>query len=163
MATGDLINMDFRQKTGCEAKITVRRVMHFPSAQVTDLSQQGVAAVRRMRKQLLEDLTQKIIAGIAKPIERYYFLLPTPLAHSNHSVPEMEAAPNIVQPVADEIMNQLSHGITEIALIRDHIKNFADASFGADASLHADNPAYYPTEVGIYHHIYWLYKMGQVG
>ena len=37
----------------------------------------------------------------------------------------MEASPNIVQPVADEIMNQLSHGITEIALIRDHIKNFA--------------------------------------
>ena len=68
----------------------------------------------------------------------------------------MEAAPNIVQPVANEIMN---HGITEIALIRDHIKNFADASFRADASLHADNPAYYPTEVGIYHHIYWLYKI----
>ena len=154
--------MDFRQKTGCEAKITVRRVMRFPSAQVTDLSQQGVAAVRRMRKQLLEDLTQKIIAGIAKPIERYYFLLPTPLAHSNHGVPEMEAAPNIVQPVADEIMNQLSHGITEIALIQDHIKNFADASFGSEASLHSDNPAYYPSEVGVYHHIYWLYKMGQV-
>ena len=82
LATGDLINMDFRQKMGCEAKITVRRVMRFPSAQVTDLSQQGVAAVRRtdlsqqgvaavqrMRKQLLEDPTQKIIAGIAKPIE----------------------------------------------------------------------------------------------
>ena len=64
LATGDLINMNFRQKTGCEAKITVRRVMRFPSAQVTDLSQQGVAAVRRMRKQLLEDLTQKIIAGM---------------------------------------------------------------------------------------------------
>jgi hypothetical protein len=162
LATGDLINMDFRQKTGCEAKITVRRVMRFPSARVTDLSQQGVAAVRRMRKQLLEDLTQKIIAGIAKPLERYYFLLPTPLAHSNHTVPEMEVAPSIVQPVADEIVNQLSHGITEIALIRDHIRNFADASFGTEASLHADNPAYYPSEVGVYHHIYWLYKMGQV-
>ena len=162
LATGDLINMDYRQKTGCEAKITVRRIMRFPSAQVTDLSQQGVAAVRRMRKQLLEDLTQKIIAGIAKPMERYYFLLPTPLAHTNHVVPEMEAAPSIVQPVSDEIINQLSHGITEIALIRDHIKNFADASFGTEAALHADNPAYYPSEVAIYHHIYWLYKMGQV-
>ena len=41
LATGDLVNMDFRQKTGCEGKITVRRVMRFPSAQVTDLSHQG--------------------------------------------------------------------------------------------------------------------------
>ena len=74
----------------------------------------------------------------------------------------MEASPSIVQPVADEIMNQLSHGITEIALIREHVKNFADASFGAEAALHAENPTYYPSEVGVYHHIYWLYKMGQV-
>ena len=158
--------MDFRQKTGCEAikdhRTPCTHVMRFPSAQVTDLSQRGVAAVRRMRKQLLEDLTQRIIAGIAKPIERYYFLLPTLLAQSNHGVPEMEAVPNIVQPVADEIMNPLSHGITEITLIQDHIWNFADASFGSKASLHSDNPAYYLSEVGVYHHIYWLYKMGQV-
>lgn len=129
---------------------------------IETLPSSGVAAVRRMRKQLLEDLTQKIIAGIAKPTERYYFLLPTPLAHSGHIIPEMESATNIAQPVADEIMNQLSHGITEIALIRDQVKNFVDTSFGSEAPLYSENSSYYPSEIGIYHHIYWLYKMGQV-
>ena len=68
----------------------------------------------------------------------------------------------IAQPVAEEIMNQLSHGITEISLIKDHIKNFADASLCNEGGLHVENSSYYPSEVSVYHHIYWLYSMGQV-
>ena len=162
LATGDIVPIDYRTKTGCEAKITVRRIFRYPCAQVTDVSTQGIAAVRRMRKQALEELTQKIITGITKPVDRFYFLLPTPLAHSGHAVPEVDAAPVFIQPVTDEIMNQLNRGVTEIIHIRDQVKAFVDATFGAEGALHVNDAAYYPNEFDIFRHVYWLYKTGQV-
>ena len=162
LPSGSVVPVDFRMKTGCEAKITVRRILRYPSAEYTDIGTQGIAAVRRMRKHILEDLVQKIIAGVTKTSERYYFLLPTPLAHMGHAVPEVDSAPPLAQPVADEIINQLSQGVTDIVQIRDHIKNFVDATLGAEAPLHVNDSAYYPTEYDVFRHIYWLYKTGQV-
>lgn len=162
LATGDVVPIDYRTKTGCEAKITVRRIFRYPCAEVIDVSHQGIAAVRRMRKQVLEELVQKIVSGIEKPSERYYFLLPTPLAHNGHMVPEIEPAPPLTQPVADEIKNQLGRGITEIFQLRDHIKNYVDATFGAEAPLHVNDSSFYPSAYEIFRHVYWLYKTGQV-
>ena len=99
---------------------------------------------------------------MAKPVERYYFLLPTPIAHTGHPVPEVEGSPPLAQTVSDEIINQLSRGITETAQLRDHIASFVEATFGPDAALHQDDPSYYPSEHDIFRHVYWLYKTGQV-
>lgn len=158
LPSGDVIPVDYRMKTGCEAKITIRKVLRYPSAEFTDMGQQGIAAVRRSRKQLLDDLIQKIIAGIAKPSERYYFLLPTPMAHSGHTVPEIEAAPSIAQAISDEIITQLSTGVTDILQLQEHIRNFANVNFATDAS----DSTFFPSEYDIFRHVYWLYNTGQV-
>lgn len=162
ITTGELVSIDYRTKTGCEAKITVRRILRYPCAEIPNIEQQGIAAVRRMRKQVLEDLQQKIVTGLAKPVDRYYFLLPTPLAHTGHLVPEIDSAPPLTQAVCDEIINQLSRGITDIANIREHIKNFVDTLLGDDVALNRNDPSYYPSEYDIFRHVYWLYKTGQV-
>ena len=158
LPTGDVIPVDYRMKTGCEAKITIRKVLRYPSAEFTDMGQQGIAAVRRSRKQLLDDLIQKIIAGLAKPSERYYFLLPTPMAHSGHVIPEIESTPPIAQAVSDEIITQLSNGITDILQLQEHIKNFVNINFTTDIT----DTTFFPTEFDIFRHVYWLYNMGQV-
>ncbi len=162
ITTGELVSIDYRTKTGCEAKITVRRILRYPCAEIPNIEQQGIAAVRRMRKQVLEELQQKIVTGLAKPVDRYYFLLPTPLAHTGHLVPDVDSAPPLTQAVCDEIINQLSRGITDICNIRDHIKTFVDTLLGDDATLHRNDPSYYPSEYDLFRHVYWLYKTGQV-
>lgn len=162
LPTGDVIPVDIRFKTGCEAKITIRRILRYPSAEYTDMGVQGIAAVRRTRKQLLDDLVQKIITGIAKPSERFYFLLPTPIAHGGHAIPEIEGAPPIAQNVSDEIINQLGNGITDIAVLREHVKNYVHSTYGTDGTLHINDPTYFPSNFDIFRHVYWLYKTGQV-
>lgn len=158
LPSGDVIPVDYRMKTGCEAKITIRKVLRYPSAEFTDMGQQGIAAVRRSRKQLLDDLIQKITAGIAKPSERYYFLLPMPMAHTGHTVPEIEAAPPIAQAISEEIIIQLSNGVTDILQLQEHIKNFANVNFAADVN----DATFFPSEFDIFRHVYWLYNTGQV-
>ena len=162
LATGDVVPIDYRTKTGCEAKITVRRILRYTCAEISEIGQQGIAAVRRMRKHVLDTLVQKIVTGIAKPVDRYYFLLPTPMAHNSHAIPEIDTSPPLVQQVSDEIINQLSRGVTEIAHLRDHVKTFVDTTLGADAALHVNDPSYYPSEFDIFRHVYWLYKNGRV-
>ena len=61
---------------------------------------QGIAAVRRQRKQILEDLVQRIIAGSAKFQERYHFVLPTPMAHNGHAVSDIDTPPPLSRQVA---------------------------------------------------------------
>ena len=70
LPTGEVVPVDYRMKTGCEAKITVRRVLRYPCAEYNDSLVQGIAAVRRHRKQILDDLVQRIINGSAKFQER---------------------------------------------------------------------------------------------
>ena len=161
LPSGDVIPIDYRTKTGCEAKITIRRILRYTCAEYTD-NVQGIAAIRRMRKQILDDLVQKIITGVAKPSERYYFLLPTPAAHSGHAVAEIENAPPIAQPVTEEIITQLSHGLTDIAQLREHVKNYVDITYGADPSLQTTDSSYYPSEADVFRLVYWLYSSAQV-
>lgn len=164
LPTGDVVPIDYRAKTGCEAKITVRKILRYPCAGITGdiVTTQGIAAARRIRKQILETLVQKIVAGIAKPSERYYFLLPTPLAHNGHSLSDIDPSPPIVQVASDEIVTRLGQGVTSIEALRDHAKRIVDASLGSDAPLHANDPAYYPSHHDIFKHVYWLYKTGRV-
>ena len=164
LPTGDVVPIDYRAKTGCEAKITVRKILRYPCAGITGdiVTTQGIAAARRIRKQILETLVQKIVAGIAKPAERYYFLLPTPLAHNGHALPDIDPSPPIVQVASDEIVTRLGQGVTSIESLRDQAKRIVDSSLGSDAPLHANDTAYYPTHHDIFKHVYWLYKTGRV-
>ncbi|KAL5501955.1 hypothetical protein EMCRGX_G008640 [Ephydatia muelleri] len=164
LPTGDVVPIDYRAKTGCEAKITVRKILRYPCAGITGdiVTTQGIAAARRIRKQILETLVQKIVAGIAKPSERYYFLLPTPLAHNGHALPDIDPSPPIVQVASDEIVTRLGQGVTSIETLRDHAKRIVDSSLGSDAPHHAGDSAYYPSHHDIFKHVYWLYKTGRV-
>ena len=163
LPSGDVIPVDYRQKAGCDAKITIRRVIRFPSAAYVEPAvSQGIGQLRRSRKLILDDLVTKIVSGVAKSSERYFFLLPTPMAHSGHEVAELEATPHISQPVSEAILGQLSNGVTSIVQIRKHCKNIVDDLFGTEAALHANDPSYFPSEHDVFRHVYWLYKAGQV-
>ena len=76
---------------GCNAKIFVRRILRFPSHRIADsASYHGIAAIRRARKQVLDDLVQQICHGMVHPVERYCVSFPTSLAHTGHVVSEFE-------------------------------------------------------------------------
>ena len=163
LATGDVIPIDYRMRTGCEAKITIRKILRYPCAEIVgDISHQGIAAARRIRKQVFENLVQRIIAGISKPVERYFFLLPTPLAHNSHTIPDVEPIASVIQLVSDEIVSQVNQGITTVDTIREHVKGVVDSTLGAEAALHVNDMSYYPTRYDVFRLIYWLYKTGQV-
>lgn len=163
LPSGDVIPVDCRQKAGCDAKITIRRVARYPSAAYVEPAvSPGVGQIRRSRKLILDDLVSKIASGVTKSSERYFFLLPTPMAHSGHMVAEIESTPHITQPVSDAVLSQLSNGVTSIVKIREHSKSMVNRLLGTEASLHGNDPAYFPSEYDIFRHVYWLYKAGQV-
>ncbi|XP_064400409.1 calcium-responsive transcription factor-like isoform X2 [Halichondria panicea] len=163
LPSGDIIPVDCRQKAGCDAKITIRRVARYPSAAYVEPAvSPGVGQVRRSRKLILDDLGAKIASGVTKPSERYFVLLPTPMAHSGHEVAEIESTPHISQPVSDAVLSQLSNGVTNIVKIRAHCKSIVNNLLGTEASLRASDKAYFPSEYDIFRHVYWLYKAGQV-
>lgn len=161
LPSGEVIPVDYRMKTGCEAKITIRRILRYPCSEYNIANATGIAAVRRQRKQILDDLIQRIIAGTAKFQERYHFLLPTPMAHNGHVIAEVDGPPPITQQVVDEIAVHLSNNITSIEALRERIKTFV-ISTSSNPALHANDPAYYPSEFDIFRQVYWLYKMEQV-
>lgn len=163
LPTGEVIPVYCRQKAGCEAKITIRRVARYPSAAYSEPAvSPGVGQIRRSRKLILEDLVSKIASGATTSSERYFFLLPTPMAHSGHEIAEIESTPHITQPVSDAVLSQLSNGVTSIVKIREHCRSIVNNLLGAEASLRSNDPAYFPSEYDIFRHIYWLYKAGQV-
>lgn len=162
LPSGEVVPVDYRMKTGCEAKITIRRILRYPCAEYSESIIQGIAAVRRHRKQILEDLVQRIIGGSAKFQERYHFLLPTPMVHNGHNIADIEAPPPIAQQVLDEIITHLNSGVTSVSGLREHIKNFVMTKSN-NPVLHANDSMYYPSEFDIFRQMYWLYKMGQVG
>ena len=163
LPSGDIIPVDCRQKAGCDAKITIRRVARYPSAAYVEPAvSPGVGQVRRSRKLILDDLGAKIASGVTKPSERYFVLLPTPMAHSGHEVAEIESTPHITQPVSGAVLSQLSNGVTNIVKIRAHCKSIVNNLLGAEASLCSNDKAYFPSEYDIFRHVYWLYKAGQV-
>ncbi len=163
LPSGDVVPVDYRMKTGCEAKITIRRILRYPCAEYNETMIQGIAAVRRHRKQILDDLVQRIISGTAKAQERFHFLLPTPLAHNGHMVSDIEGPLPIGQQVLDEIVSQLSNGVTSIVQLQDRVKNFVVTTYGTDpGSIHSGDPTFCLSEFDIFRQVYWLYKMGQV-
>lgn len=162
LPSGDVIPIDYRQKAGCEARITIRRVIRFPSASFVEPVSQGIGSIRRSRKHVLDELVLKIAAGVVKSSERYFFLLPTPSAHCGHTVTDIEPPPTISQHVSDAILSQLSNGVTDIVQIREHSKSGIDSIFGAEAALHINDPSFLPSEYDVFRQVYWLYKTGQV-
>jgi len=158
LPSGEVVPMDCRLKTGCEAKITIRQIKRFPCAQYNETTVLGIAAVRRERKQILDELVQRVIAGTAKAQERYYVLLPTPMAHNGHALTEFDTTPPITQPLLEELVHNLGGGVTCVSQLRDRLKNFIYATYGTEPALHPCNPS----EFEVFLRIYWLYKTGDV-
>ena len=161
LPSGEMIPVDYRMKTGCEAKITIRRILRFPCAEYNSAMANGIAAVRRQRKQILDDLIVRIGQGSAKFQERYHLLLPTPMAHNGHVIAEIDGPPPIVQQVLDEIIAQLGSGMTTVSVLHERIKNFVITT-SSNPSLYANDPMYCPSDFDIFRQAYWLYKLGQV-
>ena len=83
-------------------------------------SYHGIVAIRRSRKQVLEDLVQQICNGVVHPVERYCVSFPTPLAHSDHVVSEFE------EPTQDKmnsfLFSQLIHRLNRRVVLLDEIQ-----------------------------------------
>lgn len=162
LPSGEVVPVDYRMKTGCEAKITIRQILRFPCAQYNETTVLGIAAIRRHRKQILDDLVQRVISGSSKAQERYYMLLPTPMAHNGHTLTEFDGPPPVSQPILDEIVDQLSSGVTAIVQLRERLKSFIYTTYGTEPSLHPNDPMYCLSEFEIFCQVYWLYKTGEV-
>lgn len=160
VATGDVLPTKVRTQ-GCLAKVSIRRILRYPSSRLPDFGVQGITAMRRLRKQVLEVLTAKICAGLIKPSERYYFSLPTPLAHDTHIVPEIEDPPSLIEPIHDEILSQIRQTITSTGHILDHIKKFVNETYRATPSINIEDPTFNPSRYELARYIYWLYKSGR--
>ena len=160
VATGDILPTKVRTH-GCSAKVSIRRILRYPSSRLPDIGVQGITAMRRLRKQVLDVLTAKICAGLIKPCERYYFSLPTPLAHDTHIVPEIEDPPSLIEPIHDEILTQIGQGITSTGHIQEHIKKFVDSTYSESPSINTQDPTFNPSKYELARYIYWLYKSGR--
>ena len=162
LPSGDVVPVDYRMKTGCEAKITIRQILRYPCAQYSESVVQGIAAVRRQRKHILDDLVQRITSGSSKARERYHFLLPTPLAHNGHTVADIVSPPPVSQLVMDEIVNQLSNGITAISQLLERTKTFIFTTYGTESTLNPSDPMFCLSEFDMFCQVFWLYKTGRV-
>ena len=159
-ATGDILPTKVRTH-GCAAKISIRRILRYPSGRLPDTGVQGITAMRRLRKQVLEVLTAKICAGLVKPMERFYISMPTPLGHDTHVVAEMEDPPSIIEPVHEQIIKQIREGVTSVALIQEHVQKFVENSYGDDPTIDTEDPTFSPNRYDFTRYIYWLYKSGR--
>ena len=162
LPSGEVVPMDYRMKTGCEAKITIRQIKRFPCAQYNETAVLGIAAVRRERKQILDDLVQKVISGSAKSQERYYMLLPTPIAHNGHTLTDFDGPAPISQASMDEIVHHLGSGVTAVSQLRERLKNFIYTTYGTEPTLHPNDPMYCLSAFEVFRQVYWLYKTGEV-
>ena len=160
VATGDVLPTKVHTQ-GCNAKVSIRRILRYPSGRLPDTGVQGITALRRLRKQMLEVLTAKICAGSVNPMERFYFSLPTPLAHDSHSVPEIEDPPSLIEPVHDEILSQIGQKITSVGHIDSHVKKFVETTYGEDPSINIQDPTFLPSRYDLMRYIYWLYRSGR--
>ncbi len=161
VATGDILPTKIRTH-GCSAKVSIRRILRYPSSRLPDIGVQGITAMRRLRKQVLDVLTAKICAGLVRPCERYYFSLPTPLAHDTHIVPEVEDPPSLIEPIHDEIIKLIGQSITSTGHIFEHIRKFVNETYSTNASINIQDPTFSPSRYELARYIYWLYKSGRV-
>lgn len=160
VATGDVLPTKVRTH-GCAAKISIRRILRYPSGRLPDTGVQGITAMRKLRKRVLEVLTAKICAGLVKPMERFYFSMPTPLGHDTHVVAEMEDPPSLIEPVHEEILKQIGQGVTIVSLIQEHVQKFVENSYGDDPTIDIQDPTFSPSRYDLTRYVYWLYKSGR--
>ena len=164
VATGDVVATRM-QSHGCTAKISIRRILRYPTSRISDVGAvQGITAMRKLRKSVLEVLTAKICAGLVKPTQRYYYSLPTPLAHDTHIVPEIEDPPSMLDQFHEEIVTLISSGGTNISVIHDHIRKYMGTSTYSDGrcvNIEKDS-TFNPSRYELTRYIYWLYKSGQI-
>ena len=150
---------------GCNAKIFVRRILRFPSHRIADTSAyHGIAAIRRARKQVLEDLVNQICHGLVHPVERYCVSFPTSLAHTGHVISEFEEPtqgemnPSLISQLI-QLLNRRIVGLDEI---HHTLHAFSEDNHGADLAINPNDPSLLPSRSCICRHIYWLYKTNQV-
>ena len=163
VTTGDVVATRM-QTHGCTAKISIRRILRYPTSRISDTgTAQGITAMRKLRKSVLEVLTAKICAGLVKPTQRYYYSLPTPLAHDTHIVPEIEDPPNMLEQFHEEIVTLISSGGTSIGVIHDHIRKYVGTSRYSDGRVSIEKDSTFnPSRYELTRYIYWLYKSGQI-
>lgn len=150
---------------GCSAKIFVRRILRFPSHRIADAaSYHGIAAIRRARKQVLEDLVQQICHGMVRPVERYCVSFPTSLAHTAHVVGEFEepSQGEMNPSLIAQLITLLNRRIVLLDEIQRNLQTFVQNNHAADLALNPNDPSLHPSRSCICHHVYWLYKTNQV-
>lgn len=162
---GDNDNCVYMMAGGCSAKIFVRRILRFPSHRIADTaSYHGIAAIRRARKQVLEDLVQQICHGLVHPVERYCVSFPTSLAHTNHVVGEFEEPTQgeMNSSLISQLTNLLNRRIVLLDEIQRNLQTFVQNNHAADLALSPNDPSLHPSRSCIFRHVYWLYKTNQV-
>ena len=150
---------------GCSAKIFVRRILRFPSHRIADAaSYHGIAAIRRARKQVLEDLVQQICHGMVHPVERYCVSFPTSLAHSGHVVSEFEepAQGEMNSSLIAQLIHLLNRRVVLLDEIQRNLQTFVQSNHAAELALNPSDPSLHPSRSSIFRHVYWLYKTNQV-
>ena len=150
---------------GCSAKIFVRRILRFPSHRIADAaSYHGIAAIRRARKQVLEDLVQQICHGMVHPVERYCVSFPTSLAHSGHVVAEFDEPTQgeMNSSLISQLIHLLNRRIVLLDEIQRNLQTFVQNNHAADLALNPNDPSFHPSRSSIFRHVYWLYKTNQV-
>eukprot|EP00800_Vazella_pourtalesii_P000572 TRINITY_DN10523_c0_g1_i2.p1 TRINITY_DN10523_c0_g1~~TRINITY_DN10523_c0_g1_i2.p1 ORF type:complete len:580 (-),score=102.52 TRINITY_DN10523_c0_g1_i2:620-2359(-) len=155
-----------RYKVSCQAHITIRRILRFPEHELVEDSFPGVAALRKAKKQALEDLAEAISKGSAKPEDRYYISLPTPLAHSNHdlysSYMNLGSDCSLDAAISDQIYKLVNRGVTTIDQIQTKLYEFVQSSLAQNNELDANDHSFFPHKNDITNHIYSLYESGRL-
>ncbi|KAI6646158.1 Calcium-responsive transcription factor [Oopsacas minuta] len=155
-----------RYKVSCQAHITIRRILRFPEHELVEDSFPGVAALRKAKKQALEDLADAISKGSAKPEDRYYISLPTPLAHSNHdlyaSYMNLGSDCNLDASISDQIYKLVNRGVTTIDQIQTKLYEFVQSNLTQNSALDASDRSFFPHKNDITNHIYSLYETGKL-
>ena len=162
---GDNDSFVYMTAGGCSAKIFVRRILRFPSHRIADAaSYHGIAAIRRARKQVLEDLVQQICNGVVHPVERYCVSFPTTLAHSGHVVGEFEEPTQgeMNSSLIAQLIHLLNRRIVLLDEIQRNLQTFVQNNHAADLALNPNDPSLRPSRSCIFRHVYWLYKTNQV-
>ena len=85
--------------------------------------------------QALEDLADAICKGSARPEDRYYISLPTPLAHSNHehfaSYMNIGSTSALEPALSDQICKMLNRGLTTIDQIQSKLFEYIQSSLAS--------------------------------
>ena len=89
--------------------------------------------------QALEDLADAISKGTARPEDRYYISLPTPLAHSNHdlfsSYMTLGSDCTLDATISDQIYKLVNRGDTTIDQIQTKLYDFVQTNSAPNSEV----------------------------